>query len=410
MKRYLSTILVFLISATLSFSQTLEDYLTVAAENNPGLKAKFKEYEAALQRVPQVSGLPDPAFSFGYFVSPAETRSGPQRAKFSLVQMFPWFGTLKAQGDVTTLRAEAIFQSFIDARNRLYFQVASAYYSLYELKDMIRIEKENLKILESYKSIATQKFGNGTGSLVDVLRVDIMLEDAQTNLEILEDKENPLVTNFNTLLNRPADELVIINDSSITGKIEIDMRKDSLVAANPTVKAIDLEFQAGKLAEIAAKKQGLPKLGLGLDYVIVGERNDLTMPDNGKDILMPMVSVTIPIFRQKYNSAVKEARLRQESSLHQKEEIANRLISNYELTRFEVTQQQQLLSLYKKQIHTSQQSLNLLFTSYANSGNAFEEVLRMQQQILKYQKLSATAMSQYQTAVARINYLTSKSY
>jgi len=54
--------------------------------------------------------------------------------------------------------------------------------------------------------------------------------------------------------------------------------------------------------------------------------------------------------------------------------------------------------------------LNLLFTSYGNSGKEFEEVLRMQQQLLKYQKIRATALTQYQIAIAKINYLTSKTY
>jgi outer membrane protein, heavy metal efflux system len=77
---------------------------------------------------------------------------------------------------------------------------------------------------------------------------------------------------------------------------------------------------------------------------------------------------------------------------------------------FEIQQQLQLLSLYEQQIQTSQQSLNLLFTSYGNSGKEFEEVLRMQQQLLKYQKMRATALAQYHIAVEKINYLTSKTY
>ena len=100
----------------------------------------------------------------------------------------------------------------------------------------------------------------------------------------------------------------------------------------------------------------------------------------------------------------------QESYLYQKEEKENTLISNYENAWFDIRQQTQLLSLYEQQIQTSQQSLNLLFTSYENSGNAFEEVLRMQQQLLKYQKMRAAALKQYQTALAEINFLTSKSY
>lgn len=399
MIRYIAILIATLLFSSLSFAQTLDDYFKIAAENNPGLQAMHKEYEAALQKVPQVSTLPDPTFSLGYFISPVETRVGPQQAKFSLTQMFPWFGTLKAQGNVAALMAEAKFQNFIDARNRLYFQVASAYYPLYELKDFVRIEQENISILESYKAIVNQKFKNGTGIMVDVLRVDIMLKDAQTNLTILRDKEKPLLTTLNKLLNRSENELVQISETLNAEIIADSYRKDSLIASNPKLKALDLKLQASQAAEIVAQKQGLPKLGVGLDY-------DISMPD----VLMPMVSISIPIFRAKYNASVKEAQLLQESYTLQKQEVTNTLFSEYEVVLFQVQQQLQLISLYQQQIQTSQQSLNLLFTSYGNSGKEFEEVLRMQQQLLKYQKMSATALVQYHIAVEKINYLTSKSY
>ena len=324
--------------------------------------------------------------------------------------MFPWFGTLKAQGDAAALMAEAKFQSFIDARNKLYFRVASAYYPLYELKDWIRIEKDNINILESYKNIAVRKFENGSGTMVDVLRVDIMLKDAQINLSILQDKMKPLLTAFNKLLNRPENERVLITDTLKAEILSDNFRKDSLITANPGLKALELKIQASTATELVARKQGLPKLGAGIDYVMVGERTDLSLPENGKDILMPMVSVSIPIFRGRYNASVKEAQNMQESYVNQKQDLENSLITEYEMVWFEIQQQQQLLSLYEQQIQTSQQSLNLLFTSYGNSGKEFEEVLRMQLQLLKYQKMKATALTQYQIAVAKINYLTSKAY
>ncbi len=408
MKRYIFITIAMLLYSTYGFSQTLEDYYKIAAQSNPGLQAVYKEYEAALQKVPQVSTLPDPTFTFGYFLSPVETRVGPQLARFSLTQMFPWFGTLKAQGNAAALMAESKFQSFIDTRNKLYLMIASAYYPLFELNDWVRIEQENLRILESYKIIALQKFENGTGTMVDVLRVDIMLNDAKTNLDILRDNQKPLQTNFNKLLNRADNEIVVINDSLRAEILADNFRKDSLITTNPQLKAIDLKLQASKAAEHTAQKQGQPKMGVGLDYVIVGERSDMVIPDNGKDVLMPMVSISIPIFRSKYNASVKEAQLMQESYTHQKQEVTNALVSEYEMGWFQVQKQMHLLSLYKQQIETSQQSLNLLFTSYGNSSREFEEVLRMQQQLLNYRKMSATAVAQYNMAVEKINYLTSK--
>ena len=89
---------IFLLISISSYGQgKLDEYLQTAAQNNPGLKVKFNEYMAALERVPQAGALPDPTVAFGYFVQPIETRLGPQQAKISAMQMFPWFGTLSAR-------------------------------------------------------------------------------------------------------------------------------------------------------------------------------------------------------------------------------------------------------------------------------------------------------------------------
>ncbi len=410
MKSVVNIIILVLLGSAVGYAQTLDDYFKIAAERNPGLQAKYKDFEAALQRVPQVSSLPDPNFSFGYFISPVETRVGPQQARFSLTQMFPWFGTLKAQDDAATLLAEASYQSFVDTRNRLYYQVAAAYYPLYELQEWKRIEQENIDILQSFKTIANAKFENSNGTMVDVLRVDIMLKDAQTSLEILKNKEKPLLTGFNKLLNRDEDNQVLMADSLAIEILPDNFRKDSLLNNHPALNALDLKIKAGEAREEVAYKQGLPRLGIGLDYVMVGERTDADVPDNGRDALMPMLSVSIPIFRNKYKASVKEAQLMREGYILQKEEYANTLTSGYEMAWFRIQQQSDLIALYEQQTLESEQALSLLFSAYANSGQDFEEVLRMQQQLLKYEKMKATAQVQYHIALAQLNYLTAKTY
>lgn len=408
MKKYIIITVITLGFSILANAQSLDEYFKIAAENNPGLQAKYKSFEAAMERVAQVSSLPDPNLSFGYFISPVETRVGPQRARFSLTQMFPWFGTLKAQEDVATLMAEAKYQEFLDVRNKLFYQVAAAYYPLYELKRLVEIENENISILTSYKDIASVKFQNGKGAMVDVLRVDIMLKDAATNLSILEQKKKPLETRFNTLLNRQEDETIIVQDSLYVENLPLTYRRDSLLTSNPLLDELDLKIKASEAQELAATKQGMPKIGVGLDYVIVGQRTDMSVPDNGQDVLMPMVTMSLPIFRGKYKAAQKEAQLMQESYALQKEDAVNRLTSTYEMIWFEIQKQLDQIILYEEQIITSQQSLNLLFTAYGNSGKDFEEVLRMQQQILKYQKMKATALSDYNIAIAELDYITAK--
>lgn len=408
MKQYI--ILVFL-ALGYSFNleaQTLTAYFKEAAENNPGLQAKYKSFEASMQRVTQVNSLPDANLSFGYFISPVETRVGPQRAKFSLTQMIPWFGTLKVQEDVATLMAEAKYQEFLEAKNKLFYQISAAYYPLIELERLVEIEKENIGILSSYKDIASVKFQNGKGAMVDVLRVDIMLKDASTNLSILEQKEQPLETRFNKLLNRAENTTIVIEDSLSLVSLSSAYGKDTMLISNPLITELELKIQASKASEQVAIKQGLPKLGIGLDYVIVGQRTDMSVADNGKDVLMPMVSVSLPIFRGKYKAAEKEAQLMGASYSLQKEEVANRLTSSYEMIWFELQKQSELIFLYEEQIKESNQSLRLLLSSYGNSGKDFEEVLRMQQQVLKYQKMKASSLSDYYIKMAELDYITAK--
>jgi outer membrane protein TolC len=395
MKFIINIIFLLMLGITTGQAQTLDEYFRTAAENNPGLQSKYKEFEAALQKVPQVSSLPDPTFSFSYFFP----KMGAQSAMFSLTQMFPWFGTLKAQGNAAALMAEARYQAFLDARNQLYYELSAAYYPLYELDRWKQIEQENIDILQSYKTIANSKFKNGVAPMVDVLRVDIMLKDAVTNLSILEKKEKSLLATFNKLLNRDITEEVIINDSLNVEYLLDSFHTDSLLANNPMLNSLDLKVKASEANEIAAQKQGLPKLGVGLDYAIM---------DNGKNILMPMVSVSIPIFRKKYKAAEREAQLMQESYSLQKDEIVNSLTSNYEKTWFQIQQQKGLIDLYEQQTQQTNQSLNLLFSAYSNSGKDFEEVLRMQQQLLKYERMKATAEVEYQTALAKLDYITAK--
>lgn len=408
MKKILFIIIILISGINTVRTQTLDSYLEMAAKNNPGLQSKYKEFEAALQKIPQVNALPDPLFSFGYFISPVETRVGPQRAKFSLSQMFPWLGTLKAKGDAAALMAAAKYQSFLETRNKLYFDVVAAYYPLYELQQLQEIERKNIEILESYKSIATGKFENGAAPMVDVLRVDIMLKDAQTNIEILNEKEQALVSAFNNLLNRDENEDVVVTDTLLATAVAIEAAKDSLLLRNPAINDLDLKKKASQANEIVAQKQGLPNIGVGLDYVIVGEPSGMSVNDAGKDVLMPMVSVSIPLFRKKYDAAKKEAQFMQESFNLQKINLLNSLSAEFDKTLFEISQQLKLLELYREQVTTTQQSLNLLLSSYGNSGKEFEEVLRMQQKLLQYEKLMAKAVAQYHTATARVDYITAK--
>ena len=76
---------------------------------------------------------------------------------------------------------------------------------------------------------------------------------------------------------------------------------------------------------------------------------------------------------------------------------------------YELKKAEQLIVLYNNQIVKTKQMVGLLYVAYGNSGKDFEEVLRMQQQLLKYQIALATTITQFHIALAQLDYITAKS-
>ena len=398
----------FIIINTPSFGQSsLDNYLKEAVENNPGLKAVYANFEASLAVISQAKSLPDPTFSFGYFISPVETRVGAQKVKFSLSQMFPWFGTLPAKEEEAALIAESKYQEFLESKNGLDLKVKIAFYEIYEIEQKLYWTKENLKILDTHKSLAINEISNNKGTLSKALRIDILLENKRTNILVLGKKLQTSRTNFNYLLNRNLASVIEIELPDLID-IPVGYRKDSLEHENPQLALINKQLQASVARETIAENNARPSFGVGLDYAIVEKRTDFDVQDNGKDIFMPMVSVSLPLFKKKNQSAVKEAQLQRNSLQWSKKDLENKLLSSYEQAWFELDKSRKLIQLYKIQISSTERVINLLQSSFSNSESSLTELLNTQQELISYKMANVTAMKNLHIALAKLDYITSK--
>lgn len=401
MKRALSTLL-GLLALNLGAQTALDNYLQEASKKNPGLQAKYAAFEASLERAAMVSGLAEPSLSFGYFIQPVETRVGPQRARFSLSQMFPWFGTLEAKGDAAAAIAQANYLRFVDSREKLKSSVKTSYYQLWEINELLELERENLRILRSYEELSTTRLGAGSGKLSDVYRVQIQIEESQTRLELLQMNRESLKKVFNRVLNREVHAAINIPDTVIAD--ESGLNPDS-ASKHPMVAQFLEMGKSAQLQATAARKSALPKLGLGLDYVIVDERAGITSQDNGRDALMPMVSMSLPIWRKQYTAARKEAELLQKQYQLEAAQTVNQLQSLKDLNDYERQSAWAEVNLYLAKIRLANNTLELTLSDYANDRADFEDVLELQQSIIQYRSLRLKAYSKYLQKLADLEYL-----
>src|SRR5690554_8078176 len=125
---------------------SLAYYLEVAGRNNPGLNASFMEYKASLERVNRSGAWPDPELEIGFFLKPMEIVGGRQVADFTLMQMFPWFGTKKAAQTEATHMAKMAYAQFTETRDNLYLGVYTNWYRLSTLVQQLRNNRDTLQL------------------------------------------------------------------------------------------------------------------------------------------------------------------------------------------------------------------------------------------------------------------------
>ena len=361
--------------------QSLSDYLEMAAQNNPKLNSTYKLYLAALERVDQNGSLPDPTLSFGYFISPVETQVGAQNMRFSISQMFPWMGTTKVRKQAATSLAKVKFEEFQEEKSKLFLTVQKTWLTLYEIDEEIKIYQANLEILKTYEPITKTKYESNLVSLADLVRVQIQIEEASTALDLVKLNRKIALGTFNQLVNRNLDSEVKTEFVALDST-QFQLENDSLKMNQPQLKAakekvLALEYQQ-ELAELKRK----PNIGFGLDYALVSKRNDVSIPDNGKDILMPMVSVSLPVFGKKNKSLLNEVKLQKESTELEINAIESRLSNEWRKTDLSAAYSEKQLAQYKSEIDKTELLLHVLTSEYSNANSSFEELLLTQQKLL----------------------------
>ncbi len=403
------TIALIALSGTLSAQEVLNQYLQTAAENNPGLKVKFNEYMAALERVPQVGALPDPTVAFGYFVQPIETRQGPQQAKISASQMFPWFGTLSARENSVEALAKAKYELFEESKSKLFYDVKATYYNLFFTEKAIGITLENIEILSSFKNLANIKVESGLASAVDAYRVEMEINDLENQLALLRDNSTVFRVKFNNLLNvDDATDIQITTELSESILLSKQTELDSIMANNNALSSFDYQLEGLEYRKKSATKEGLPQFSVGLEYAFIGEGNS-TASNAGQDaFVFPTVGISIPLYRSKYKAKVQEVIYLQEAKSFEKSDKQNTLTVLFESIWKDYQDANRRFSLYQEQTDLAQKSLSILESNYATNNIDFVEILRMERKLLKYSLELEKATADKEAAIAFIQYLQGK--
>jgi outer membrane protein TolC len=449
-------------------TDSLNYYLEIAEKNNPTVMQRYNEYQAALQKIPQANSLPDPQLEMGFFLSPMELMAGNQVADVKLMQMFPWFGVLKNAKDEMSLMAKAKYEAFVDAKLQVYLDVQSIWFDLYKVRQNLIISANNLELLKTIErlSIAKLKTGStsnasnsasgkmqgngasglpassggmsggmnnnstslglvtnskangvsgtmnapmnpGSSVLVDIYRIQTEIQELENSILLLKNEKQIIQSKFNSQLNRNLQLPVAVINSLPVEPLDIAYLtvSDSMFVNNPMLTMLKYDQLSIDARKRMQQKMGLPMVGVGLNYSVISKSEMSTSPMNGQDMIMPMLSVTLPIYRKKYKAMQTESGYLKAASKNNYVATANALKIAYLEALQQYHDAKRRIKLYQNQRELTQKSVDILLKSFAASTVGLTEIVQVQQQMLDYEMKEVEAVVEYNKAISQLKRL-----
>jgi cobalt-zinc-cadmium efflux system outer membrane protein len=386
----------------------LSDYLRYAALNNAGLKAAFEQWKMAVEQVPQAKSLPDPKFTYGYFIEEVETRVGPQRNKLEIMQTFPWFGKIEARTDAAAATAKAARQRYEAAKLKLFFEVKDAYYEYVYLSGAVKIAQENLELIKHFEQVARTKYMAAAIGHPDVIRAQVELARLEDHVKTLEELRTPIVARLNASLNRRSLEMLPWPQKQMFQAAEVSREKviELLIAQNPELKALDFEREAAASRVELAKKKFWPDVDVGLGWIDTGSAMNPGTPDSGKDPIILMFTMNLPIWRESYKAAELQAKADALRTSQHKTEMENTIVARAERALYDFEDSNRKTKLYGDVlVPKAEELLRASETAYQAGTVDFLSLINAQQKLLEFQLRYERAVADNQQGLARLEML-----
>ena len=385
----------------------LKQYWEVLESQHPALLASEEQFKSTLRRIPQAKAWPNPQISIGYFLRSVETRVGPQQARFSLQQAIPWWKDLQQRERAASLKAEAAMEQYKLTRAQLIKELKINYYPLYLTSQSLRIQETYTERLREEYQRLTSGLAQGQYSRVDLLRLEMQLAEAENEVLVLEEAFEKKTSKFNRLLQHPDTSRIQLPDSLGIPVEGAQVSLDSL-SQHPSVLIWSRQGKAQQAQSEALKWKRWPQISLGLDYLLIDERQDIALTDNGKNALMPMVSLSLPLFQKDEKAHVMETKHLSRAAHLSAEEVKSNLQEEWADLNYELKAARKRFEQHQSQFDLSRQAFHLLAREVANGQADYEELLRMERRSLEYQQEALKDVTDYWLNRAKLDYLMMK--
>ncbi len=394
----------------------LESAVRTALAVHPELARLRAVARESWSRVPQVTSLPDPTALGTVYGEPMRMAEGEARGRFMISQAIPSLKRLDAQGQQATFEALMNQQAALAAEQRITADIREAWYRLYLLGELLRINDSNERLIESLLTTATAQVEVGRATSGDVILATLEQSRIEEERLRLRQQVASRTAVLNRLLNRPADTTVTLPDSldqpessdtvdpsTSHRQIAADLSLDRLRAIagqnQPEIALAELRTQATAWGIRVAKLQRIPDLMLSYEHMLMR----MNPGASGSDPWQLGAGITLPIWNAKYDAIRRQAAERHLAAHAGTEEVirANEALL-LDLIE-QATAAERTATLYRETILPQiRQVLDADQRAYGQSAVEFERVIANARNLLVAESAYHRAVVDRAIALARL--------
>jgi len=390
--------------------EQLAEYIGRALDRNPAVQSSFARYRASLQRLPQVSALPDPTIGLMQYLRTPETRVGPQTTGLSIQQRFPWFGKLSDQEKLAAKEAAVMAAAHEADKAETVRRVKLAYYDLAYVDRAVALNEQELELLRHYETLAEARYAQGIGLQQAVVKLQAEITRGLNRIETLRLRRVDAEVALNLLTDRPAGEPTppVALASPPTARVDAATLADSARRNRPEILAAFLRIEGDEKRIHLARKQRLPDVTVGAGFVnVLGRRDPLGREfppsGNGKNIYNLTVGMNLPIFRRKYDAGVLEASELLIASKQRYREQVNEAEAAIRSAGFRMEAIKRQMALFETTlVAQAEQALRSSEDAYATGAIGAVELLDSERVLLDVRLGLAQLQSDYMKALAEM--------
>jgi outer membrane protein, heavy metal efflux system len=378
--------------------RTLAEYLTYAAFHNAGLQASGEEWKAALEQIPQAKALPDPRFTYDYFIEQIQTRQ-----QVGIMQTFPWFGKIAARTDAAAAAAKAAQKRYDARRLQLVLSIKDAFHEYAYLDSARRITGENLELMRHIEEVTRARHLAAASTHPDIIRAQIEVAELQNELISTEKMREPIVARLNAVLNRPSDAPLPWPTPEPVRPVTLDRPtlRAALTEQNPEIQAAGFDVERLRREVDVTKRSFYPDIGVGVEWMKMnmgpGARDD--------DVRLG-VELNLPIWRGSYRAGELQARAMARRAQHDRQELENSLAARVERALYEFENSGRQASLYDQTlVPNAKELIGASEAAYLAGTIDFLSLIEAQRTLLRYRLEEERALATQRQKLAELEML-----